>query len=117
MVDKAQKKLFFCKHIPERILGSVMLCLFFPTVYLGVKLGDTLFIIFRYGMKAYSDGLRFYDSKHGILNNGETLRWYIDIPRGTFDFIFILIFACIGISLCDLCFFLIQKKRTTNNNL
>jgi len=112
MGGKKQEKLFFCRHLSKGAISVLMICLFLPATFLGVKLGDTLFIIWRYGSKAYADGLRFEDSKHGILNNGEHLRWYIDIPRGLFDFILVLVFVAVGLWLCDLWFSRNQRTKT-----
>lgn len=112
MVDKKQEKPFFCKHLSEGIASLLMFCLFLPALCLGIKLGDTLFIIWRYGLQAYSDGLRFENSKRGILNTGEELIWYIDVPRALFDVILGVIFMIVGVWLCDLWFSRNQRKKS-----
>jgi len=107
-MDNEQGKLFFCNHLSKNAISNIMLCLFFPSVFLGVKFGDTLFLLCAYGFKAYANGLRFQSSKHGLLNNGEQLAWYINIPRGTFDFILVFALMITGLWICNL---LVSRKK------
>ena len=72
---------------------------FYPSVYGGVLLGDMLFIILRYGLDAYSDGLRFASSKHGVLTDGTELSFleeFFRIPLIlflVFGFMFVVLWA------------------------
>ena len=117
MVHKKQDMPFFCKHLPLVITKLLFVCLFFPMLYLVVKLVDALYILCRYGTKAYSDGLRFQNSHLGILNNGEELEWYIHFLRGVFVLLLIFIFTGIVIWLCDLCFLYISQRLKRKNPL
>ena len=111
MIDKKQEKPFFCKHLPIEITMLLMLCFFLPAFLLGTELGDTLFIICRYGLKAYSGGLRVESWSRGILNTGEELRWHIDLARAIFGYILVVVFMVVGIWLCDLWFSRYQRKK------
>lgn len=120
MDNKKQKIPFFCRHLPKSVNLLIFFILFFPTVYLCVRLGDALFIIWRYGMKAYSDGLRFQNSHLGILKNGEELKWQLNVPRVIFDLVLAYIFIAIVTLLCDLCygwFQRIKKNRFSSNKV
>ena len=91
--------LFFMRNTPPLLRLIFAFGLFFPSVNGGVLLGDMLFIILRYGLDAYSDGLRFASSKHGALTDGTELTFLEELFRiplvlfMVFGFMFVVLWA------------------------
>ena len=76
-----------------------MLSLFFPSLDGIGPLADKLFIILRYGLDSYRNGLRFANSKHGILTDGSELSFLEELCRVplafflVFGFMFVVLWA------------------------
>ncbi len=103
--------LFFMRNTPRWLRSALAALLFFPSVWVGVMLGDTLFIISRYGLGAYRDGLRFASSKHGILTDGTVLPGYIDIPRALFDTFLVFLFLALALWTANYIIGLLRQGR------
>ncbi len=86
----------FMDNTPHWLRVILAIPLFFLSVELFGRLADSLFIIFAFGLGAYLDGLRFVDSKHGVLSDGtevSTLHEFIRIPLHAFLIFGFLILA------------------------
>jgi len=88
---KSTKWPFFCKHMRLGVLLA-----FCPLVWASVTIMDFLVIIWAFGKKAYfEEGLRFANSKKGILSNGQHLAIGWEIIRASLILTLIIIFMWI----------------------
>jgi hypothetical protein len=90
----------------------------FLTMMIIIPWIDALFIIIYYGMDAFKNGLRFQNSKRGLLTNGEELSYFMGLIR---YFIFILVFfidsfiVLFCIKMIDKFVIRVKTKTTTTN--
>jgi hypothetical protein len=99
----------FYPDIPYWLIPPLFFAMFFSAVWTGVILGDTLFIICCYGLDAYRNGLRFTNSKLGILSDGTELPIHIDVPRALFDALLVLAFFLMGMWIINRIFTLLRR--------